>query len=101
MSPDQHLLLLVGTLGALIGVGKLLITSTPLTGQLALGHAIVTGAIGLGGLSILAVLKLEFVPLVGLTCAIAVGGTITLEKLLDRIFLRSPPSTTSETKPPV
>lgn len=90
MSPDQSLLILVGSLGAGIGVGKLLITSTPLKWPLVLGHALVTGGIAIGGLSFLAVAKLDFIPLVGLTCAIAASGTIGLEKLLDRIFLRSP-----------
>jgi hypothetical protein len=102
MSPDANLLTLVGSLGAAIGVGKLLITGTPLKWQLVLGHALVTGGIALGGLSFLAVAKLDFVPLVGLTCAIAVGGTVALEKLLDRVFLRSPASSTppsSETPP--
>lgn len=98
MSPDQSLLLLVGSLGAAIGVGKLFITGTPLKWHLVLGHALVTGGTAIGGLSFLSIAKLDFIPLVGLTCAIAVGGTVTLEKLLDRIFLRSPPTQESPPK---
>lgn len=93
MTPDTSLLYLAGSIGAVIGVGKLLITGVPLKQHvgLFLGHAIVSGGISLAGLSVLAVLPgMAFAPAVGIAAASAVGGVVFLEKIVNRI-LNVPP----------
>lgn len=91
MSPETSLLYLAGSLGAVIGVGKLLITGVPLRVPLVIGHAVVSGGISLAGLSILAVIPgMSFQASVGIASAMAVSGTVLLEKLVNRILNISP-----------
>lgn len=91
MSPENLLLLIAAGSGALIGVGKLLVTGTAKL-PLVLGHALVTGGLSVASLAVLAVLKLDFLPTIGLCSGTALLGTVYLEKLFDRVFLTPPSS---------
>lgn len=93
MTSDLLTLTVIPAIGAAVGVAKLLVTGTPLKLGLVIGTAIVSGAIGLGALSILAVIpNLAFTAQVGLASAISVGGVVFLEKALNRVFGINPPT---------
>jgi hypothetical protein len=86
---EEGLLYYLAAAGALIGLGKLLVSSEPLTARKAIGHAIVSG--GLGGAAALIQIPLPNAPfpvVVAFGCLLASLGasTITLfaQKYMDK-----------------
>ena len=76
---EEGLLYWLVAAGAIIGLGKLLISSEPLTARKALGHCIVSG--GLGGAAALISIPVPDAPLpviVGAACALASLGASTI-----------------------
>lgn len=88
---ETSLLITSGLLGVAIGIGKLLITATPLSPRLVIGHALVGGVTSLAGLAVVAVIPaLTGVGQIGVSCAASLLGTVYLEKLFNRLFNITP-----------
>lgn len=89
---DLTTLITIAALGVAIGLGKLLLTSTPLQPRLLIGTALVSGGIALGALAVLAVIPgLSFAAQIGLAAAGSVLGVVFLEQATNRIFGIAPP----------
>ena len=87
MDKDNHTLIIVGLLGAVIGFGQLLASGDDMKLRHALGRAIVSS-----GLAISAFTALAWFPeakpsmLVGIACLLSSLGTTGLTMLAKRIF---------------
>jgi hypothetical protein len=75
--------------GALIGLGQLLLSEEKITLRRALGRAIVTGGLSLGAATILITIpNLGTTAIVGLAAAVASLGAAGLERLIQPIIAR-------------
>lgn len=80
-------------IGAGVGIGKLLVTRTPLTAGLVFGHSLVSAGFALSGLALLAVIpSLVLEAKLGLAAMFSSLGLVGLEKLANRLFTPTPPS---------
>lgn len=82
---EEGLLYSLAAVGAVIGLGKLLVSDEPVTARKAIGHCIVSG--GIGGCASLILIPMPDVPLpvlVGAACALASLGASTLTILLQK-----------------
>lgn len=79
----------LGGVGALIGLGQLLLSDEPLTLRRALGRAVVTAGLSLGAATILiAIPGLGTTAIVGVAAAVASLGAAGLERLIQPIITR-------------
>lgn len=84
-SREEGILYWVISLGAAIGLGKLLLSNEPVTPRKAIGHCIVSG--GLGGAAALIQIPLPDAPLpviVGAACALASLGASTVTMMVQK-----------------
>lgn len=82
---EEGLLYWLVAVGAVIGLGKLLISNEPMTTRKALGHGIVSG--GLGGCAALIAIPLPDAPqfvIIGAACALASLGASTVTMLAQK-----------------
>lgn len=82
---EEGLLYWLVAAGAVIGLGKLLVSNEPMTTRKALGHCIVSG--GLGGSAALIAIPLPEVPqfvIIGAACALASLGASTITLLAQK-----------------
>jgi hypothetical protein len=85
---DQETVKHLGTLsavGAVVGLGKLIVSTEPITIRAAVGRSIVSGGIGLAAASaVIIVPGLSIAAQIGLGALLASLGTSALERLLQR-----------------
>ena len=82
---EEGVLYWLAAVGAIIGIGKLLVSNEPLTARKAIGHGIVSG--GLGGAAALIQIPIPEAPLpvvVATACALASLGASTLTMFIQR-----------------
>ncbi|OAM52930.1 hypothetical protein A7981_05715 [Methylovorus sp. MM2] len=84
-STTKELGLLAGV-GALVGLGQLLVSKEPLTFRVIVGRAICSGGIGLAAASAVVFIPgLSLGASIGIACVLASLGTSGLEKVVQRI----------------
>lgn len=81
----KHVGVLVGV-GAVVGLGQLLVSNEKLTARVIAGRAIVSGGLGLAAAGVLSFMpELSFYTQVGLASLLASLGTSALERVVQRL----------------
>lgn len=84
---DSHPLITVAAIGAIAGLGKLLISNEPITIRLAVGRAISSSLLGVSAGTVMVwIPDISYTALVGLSAALASLGTSAIERLLQRFI---------------
>jgi len=84
-SREEGMLWWLAAVGAVIGLGRLLVSNEPMTTRKAIGHCIVSG--GLGGCAALIQIPLPEAPfpvIVGAACALASLGASTVTLIVQK-----------------
>lgn len=82
---DKHSLAIAAGVGALIGIGQLLLKDDPITLKRAVGRAIVTAGLSVAAFSILTISPgVSIEAIIGCAAALASLGTTGLERLAAR-----------------
>ena len=86
MTKDELTLLgTLGAVGALIGIGKMLVSDAPLKPRQVIGRAILHGGLGLAAAAVVvAIPGISLVAQVGIACVFASLGTSALEAIFNR-----------------
>jgi membrane protein implicated in regulation of membrane protease activity len=81
----KHVGVLVGV-GAVVGLGQLLVSNEKLIGRIIVGRAIVSGGLALAAAGLLSFIpELSFYAQVGVASALSSLGTSALERVVQRI----------------
>lgn len=81
----KHVGVLVGV-GAVVGLGQLLVSNEKLTGRIIVGRAVVSGGLGLAAAGLLSFMpELSFYAQMGVASMLASLGTSALERVLQRL----------------